>query len=118
MIEDLILNVTQRLETVEINSFYKSTSLTDNYIVFEMEVFDKSYQRVDGQIVVDLRYENVMDLLAMQERVINALDKWKYISEKTSCNVFGYIINDLSSIATNNFYHEIRFEFQLRKIKE
>ncbi|HSH36083.1 hypothetical protein [Schnuerera sp.] len=115
MIKDFIQQINLKLnELSDVNVRYKYTSLTDNYILFDIDIFDKSYARVDGQIVIDLRYSNIMELLNVQNKIIKLLDKWHYAKEETSASVYFVILNDLSSITDKQYWNELRFEFQLR----
>jgi len=115
MIKDFIEQINLKLkEIVDIEVRYKDTSLTDNYTIFDIDIFNKSYERVDGQIVTDLRYSNIMELLDIQDKVIKALDNWHYAGDKTSASVYFVILNDLSSVTDKQYWSELRFEFQLR----
>lgn len=114
MIKDFIRQINLKLADLEETIRYKSTSLTDNYTIFNIDIFNKSYARVDGQIVVDLRYSDTMKLLEVQDNIISLLDKWHYAGEETSASVYFVILNDLSSITDKQSWHELRFEFQLR----
>jgi hypothetical protein len=114
MVKEFIKAITTQLKTTGRSVYYKTTSATTDYVLFDVEIFDKSFARADGQIVVDVRYSDIMDLLTVQDEVIAALDNYSYSDENTSANIDFVILNDLSSITDEQYFNELRFEFKLR----
>lgn len=116
MIRDFITQINLKLgELIDIESRYKTTSLTDNYIVFDVDVFDSTDGKVVGQIVMDVKYADIMKLLEVQDNAKDLLDRWTYISDKTFASVYFSIINDLSKKMNKQYWHELRFDFTLRR---
>lgn len=114
MIKDFVKQITAQLETTGADVYFKDTSKDNDYILFNVEIYDKSYARSTGQIKVDVRYADVMSLLDMQDAVILALDNWHYANDTTAAQMDFVILNDLSSVPNKQHFSELRFEFILR----
>ncbi len=114
MIKDFVKQIQTKLNTTSADAYFKKTSQIDNYVLFNVEIFDKSWARVDGHIVMDIRYSDIMQLLTVTDEMIASLDNWTYSNTETSAQVDFTILNDLSSIPDEQYYNELRFEFILR----
>jgi len=112
MIKDFIKEIQSRLEGIG-DVFYKTTSKTSDFISWDFEIYDKSYGKYIGQIVIDVKYDDIMDILNTQQLIINALQNYTYCSETSSASVYGLILNDMSDMSTKKYYSELRFEFDL-----
>ena len=112
MIKDFIAQLQLQLASIG-DIYYKQTSKTTDYIVWNFEIYTKSYDRYEGQIIVDIVFDNIMTLLDKQELVKSKLENFIYCTETSSASVYGLILNDLSSIETDKHHHEMRFEFKL-----
>lgn len=114
MIKDFVREINLRLNTLNEDVYFRKTSKASDYTLFKLEIFNKSYERVDGQVVIDLRYGDTMKLLGLQDEVIKLMDKWHYANQDTSASVYFVTANDLSNITDKQDWFELRFEFQLR----
>ncbi len=109
--KDFIREIKSQLDTLNADVYYKKTSKTENYIIYELEVYNKSFDRFEGQLIVEIRYKDIMDILDYQEQVIDLLDDYSYSTELSSATLNLAIINDISSIDDTNYVQELRFEF-------
>lgn len=87
---------------------------SNDYVIFNIEIFDKSYARYDGQVIINIRAKHEMAMIVMQEVIINSLDNYTYANEKSSANFNFTILNDISKLDKNIFEKQIIFEFMAR----
>jgi len=111
--KDFIKQLQAKLNELSADTFYKTTSKTTDYITFEIEVYDKSYDRYTGQVIIEVRYVDIMDVLNYQDQVITLLDDWNYATSDSAADLSLVIINDLSNIDEKQYVQELRFEFNL-----
>lgn len=112
MIKDFIKEVQARLTGIG-DVFYKTTSQVSDFILWDFEIYDKDYDKYVGQIVVDVKYDDINDILTKQQLIIDALQDYTYCTEVSSASIYGLILNDMSDMATKKYYSELRFEFSL-----